>query len=164
MSKVLSYTSGFASAGYVTVSSQPVGLGYDGASHSVFVTRYSGGSQGVYWFSTTANPVTATAYATSGYFNQPNAMAVVRNTLQSLEIYVVNTGGHSNERSILKISNNGATVETYLSASNRDHKLCNPTGIATDGTYLYIANSTCSDGYSTTDNTNYAKSLLKVAF
>ena len=159
-SNVLRYNPGFSSIPSISVAGQPVGLGYDSATNAVFITRYSGGNQALYRLSTTANPATAVPYATSTYFNRPNAIAV---RTSPLEIYVVNTGGNSNDRSILKISNNGATVETYLSASNPSHKLCNPMGIATDGANLYIANSSCSDGYSPS-NTSYANSLLKVAF
>jgi hypothetical protein len=161
LGKVLSYNAGFVSGSDIAVSNQPVGLGYDSVGNGIFITRFSGGSQGLYRFSTTASPVVATAYATSSYFNQPNAIAI--RTSPSLEIYVVNTGGRSDQRSILKISSNGAVVETYLSATNVAHKLCNPTGIATDGSNLYIANSTCSDGYSP-NNTGFANSLVKVTF
>ena len=159
-SNVLRYTAGFGSSSNISTTGQPVGLAYDSATSAVFITRYSGDIQGVYRFSTTANPVTAVLYASSSYFNQPDAIAV---RASPLEIYVVNTGGNSSQRSVLKISNNGSTVETYLSATNANHKLCNPTGIATDGVSLYIVNSTCSDGYSPS-NTGYAKSLLKVNF
>lgn len=153
--RVLVYDNGFAAASYsAPISNMPSGVAFDGTY--IYATRFQGGNQGVYRFSVSGNSAVGGVFATSTYFNAPNAIAV--RTATRKEIYVVNTGGAANMRSVLKISEDGQTVTPFLSASNSDHKLCGPTGIVIEGNYLYVANSTCSGSV----NTAYAGALLQI--
>ena len=137
--KVLPFTSGYNAVGSgVAVSSCPSGVAYDGGY--VYVTRCGGGAAGVYRFASPSGA--ASAFATSSYFNQPTAIAV--RTTPQLEFYVVNTGGTVDERSILKISADGSSVQPLLSAKTLAHGLCAPTGLAIEGNTLYFANSSCT--------------------
>ena len=150
--KVVVLDSGFSQVGQgVSISSSPNGVVFTGGN--AYVTRYGGGNQGVYKFQTPTNA--ASLFASSTYFNNPTAIAVRTNPLQ---FYVVNTGGAYSERSILKISADGSSVTTFLSATTQAHKLCAPTGIAIDGNDFYFANSSCS-GFT---NSSYAGKIFKV--
>ena len=150
-----SYTSVVAS---VTVGSKPSGLAYESSLGYMFVTRYSGGTAGV-WKISTASPYTASAFATSSLFNNPIGIAV-RSTYK--EVYVANTGttAGDTDSSILKItydsSGNATAVTTFLSGTSTSSMLCGPVGLAINSNVLYISNGTC------TTNSAYAKSVIKV--
>jgi DNA-binding beta-propeller fold protein YncE len=150
-----SYTSVVAS---VTIGSKPSGFAYDSSLGYMFVTRYSGGTAGVWKISTTS-PYTASAFATSSLFNNPIGIAV-RSSYK--EVYVANTGttAGDTDSSILKItydsSGNATAVTTFLSGTSTSSMLCGPVGLAINGNVLYISNGTC------TTNSAYAKSVIKV--
>ena len=146
------------SIGSVNVTSSPSGFAYDSSLGYMFVTRYSGGTAGV-WKISTASPYTASAFATSSLFNNPIGIAV-RSTYK--EVYVANTGttAGDTDSSILKItydsSGNATAVTTFLSGTSTSSMLCGPVGLAINGNVLYISNGTC------TTNSAYAKSVIKV--
>jgi DNA-binding beta-propeller fold protein YncE len=157
--KVYIYNSAFSSIGTVggvLVGNTPTALAFDSAQSKIYVTKNDGGSHGVDQIDTTSVSSPAVAFATSALFDKPNGIAV-RNSPH--EIYVVNTGTTESQSSVLKISSDGATVTTFLSASNAAHKLCSPIGAAINGNDLYVVNGNCTSS----PNNAYARAILKIA-
>jgi DNA-binding beta-propeller fold protein YncE len=153
--KVYVYNSAFNSivAGGIAVANAPTGVAFDSVQSKIYVTRHDGGNNGVDQIDTVSSVVTA--FATSSLFDKPNGIAV---RSSPNEIYVVNTGTTEAQSSVLKISSDGATVTTFLSASNAAHKLCSPIGAAISGNDLYVVNGNCT----ASPNNTYARAILKI--
>ena len=150
---VMVLDSGLQAIRNVSFTGNPVGLAY--MNNNVYVTLYSAGANALYRFLKTGTQ--ATLFASSTYFNQPTAIAA-RSSAD--ELYVVNSGGSYEERSILKVSADG-TVTPFLSAQNTSHKLCSPSGVAVDdaNSVLYVANGACPGSL----NAAHAGKVIKVA-
>ncbi len=157
--KVYIYNSAFNSIGTVggvAVANGPTGLAYDSARSKIYVTRHDGGNNGVDQIDTTSVSSAATAFATSALFDKPSGIAV---RSSPHEVYVVNTGTTEAQSSVVKISSDGTSVTTFLTASNAAHKLCSPIGAAISGNDLYVVNGNCT----TSPNNAYARAILKIA-
>lgn len=157
--KVYIYNSAFSSVGTpggVAVANGPTGLVFDSAQSKIYVTRNDGGNNGVDQIDTTSVSSAAVAFATSALFDKPIGIAV---RSSPHEIYVVNSGSTEAQSSVLKISSDGSTVTTFLTAANADHKLCSPVGAAIKDNDLYIVNGNCTSS----PNNTYARAILKVS-
>ena len=145
--------SGLSYVRNIGIAGDPVGVAY--ANNYVYVTLYNGGANALYRF--LRSGTMAAPFASSTFFNRPTAIAA-RSSVG--ELYVVNSGGTYEQRSILKVTADG-TVTPFLSAQNTTHQLCAPSGVAVDdaNAVLYIANGSCPGSA----NAVHAGKLLKVA-
>jgi DNA-binding beta-propeller fold protein YncE len=120
----------------LTVADKPTGLAF--YNNSVFVTRHDANNTVAISRVAANDTVTDFVTDTNAMFNQPNGIAI---NAANGDMYVVNEGT-AGASSVLKITSAGVVTQ-FLSTANG---LCSATGVAINGSALYVSNGFCASG------------------